>query len=87
MNEIIKALILFEQKYDVEPSIRFEHEIGGEYVYISFEKGKKRIDRRFYFVPIGDDSDKSFELYNPGFNVVIEKTIEELLNAVKKERR
>lgn len=83
MKEIIKALILFEQKYDVAPSIHFEHECGGEYVYISFEKGKKRIDKRFYFVPIGDDSDKSFELYNSEFDVEIEKAIEELLNIWK----
>lgn len=81
MKEIIKALIRFEWKYKVTPSIYFESGIGCKYVYIRFEKGKKRIDKRFYFVPVGDGSDESFELYNPGFEAVIEKAIEELRSA------
>lgn len=85
MKEIIEALIRFEQKYKVTPFIRFQHEIGCEYVVISFEKGRKRIDRMFYFVPVGDGTDKNFDMYNPEVDVVIEKAIEELLNAVGKE--
>lgn len=87
MNEIIKALIRFEQKYKVTPSIRFEHEIGCEYVYITLEKGKKRIDRRFYFVPVGDGTAENFDIYNPCFEIDIEKMVEELLTAVGKGDR
>ena len=82
MEEIIKALIRFEQKYKVTPIIRFENESGCEYVYVSFVKGKKRIDRRFYFVPVGDGSEENFDRYNPYFEVDIEKMVEELLLAV-----
>ena len=87
MKDIIKALILFEQKYKVTPSIRFEHEIGCEYVYVRFEKGKKHIDRRFYFVPVGEGSGENFELYNSCFEVEIEKMIEELLSKAEGGRR
>lgn len=87
MNEIIKALIRFEQKYNVTPIIRFEHEIGCEYVYVRFEKGKKRIDRRFYFVPVGDGTEKNFDMYNPCFEIDIEKMIEKLFSEVKGDRR
>ena len=85
MKEIIKSLIRFEQKYKVTPIIRFEHESGWECLYITFEKGNTRIYRMFYFVPVGDGSDESFELYNPDFDLAIERAVEELLNAVGKE--
>ena len=83
MKEIIEALIRFESKYDITPSIRFDHEIGTEYVYIRLRRKRKCIEKAFYFVPIGKDSEESFEIYNPGFEVEIEKMIEELLSATE----
>lgn len=83
MKEIIEALIRFEDKYDITPSIRFEHEIGTEYVCIRLRRKRKCIERAFYFVPIGKDSEESFEMYNPEFDVVIENAIEELLSTTE----
>ena len=87
MEEIIKALIRFQRKYKVAPSIRFEPDCGCEFIYIRFENKGKRIEKLFYFVPMGENSVESFENYNPDFEVVIEKAIEELQNAVGKGRR
>lgn len=83
MKEIIEALIRFVNKYHITPSIRFENEIGAEYVYIRLRRKRKCIERGFYFVPIGKDSEKSFEIYNPGFEIDIENMIEELLSATE----
>lgn len=86
MKGIIKALISFEDKYDITPSIRFENEIGSEYVYIRLRRKRKCIEKAFYFVPIGKDSEESFEIYNPCFEVEIEKMIEELLSETEREK-
>lgn len=83
MKEIIKALIRFEDKYDITPSIRFENEIGSEFVYIRLRRKRKCIEKAFYFVPIGKDSEESFEIYNPCFEVAIEKMIKGLLSATE----
>lgn len=80
MKEIIEALIRFENKYDITPSIRFENEIGAKYVYIRLQRKRRRIEKAFYFVPIGKDSEESFEMYNPCFEAEIEKMIGELLS-------
>lgn len=80
MKEIIKALIRFQQKYKVAPSIRFEPDCGAEYIHIRFENKGKCIDKLFY---MGGMSVESFEQHVPEFDVAIEKAIEELRSATK----
>ena len=83
MQIVIEKLIEFCNTYKVAPSISFVPDCGSMYIYISFDYRGKRIKHMFYYTmsPNTKDCIEHFKMYEPTFEIEIERMIKELKDA------
>ena len=83
MQIVIEKLIEFCAEYKVAPSIRFVPDLGSMFIYIDFDYKGKRISHMFYCTmsPSAEKCIEHFKMYEPTFEIEIERMIKELKDA------
>lgn len=81
MCEIIQKIFDYMYKYHVIISIDFLPEGYGQVLRLKIQKGSSVFFRRFYYVPKGKDTLKSFMEYNTDFELQVENMIKKLEEA------